>query len=494
MHARMTRPWCHVALLACLSIPMSGAPARGAQPVAIPDTPAGRRCAELFRHIASDDEARMTEYARAAFSPSMFKPTLESMVEFLMMQSKVNRGYSPRRVLQSSDTQVTLLVQSVADSSRWLRFVVNVEPDPPHLVQGFFLFQAAAASGDIPEGPIAERDLPKRLGTILDRMGAEGGFSGAVELAKDGKVLLRKAWGEADREAHVQMTPETRFDLASVSKMFTAVAIAQLVERGKLKYSDRIAQYVPDWLSPESRAITIDQLLTHTSGLGDYLTPVMEDRSGHSYRNLSDYEEIARHDVPVFPPGTGFQYSNTGYLLLGAVIEKITGEPYDVWVRKNVFEPAGMAHSSSYRPDPPRQGFAVGYYEEEDQTWARNDSVLAGRGTSAGGGCSTVDDMIAFARALTNGVLVRPETLAGMIEPRVDMAGTGLMYGRGFVVAKDASGGAEIYGHTGGFPGIGTLFEVYRSGNYVLVALSNTTDGGRGVGDEWRDLLRHRER
>lgn len=465
--------------LACLAAPTAAAPPE------LPDTPAARRLAELIERINAGRRDSLMAYALRTFEPGMLEPAPDDIVDFLMAQSTVNGGYDVRRVIQSAPQQITVLVQGRRATDRWLRLAVGAEPDAPHRVQGIFTFAATAAQAEDDGGPVAPDSLPGRLAHLLDAMAAEGAFSGSVCLMRGDRVVLDRAWGEADREAHVPNRPDTRFGIASVGKMFTAVSIAQLAGQGRLRFDDPAVRYVPDWLPPGARQATIAQLLEHTSGLGDFLDRI---RDGGRYERLDDYRALAVSDTPAFAPGSGFRYSNVGYLILGAIVAKVSGEPWDRYLESHVFAPAGMRATRAYRPARGEGGLAAGYVEREDGTVTRNDAILEGRGSPAGGSASTAADLAAFGHALRAGRLVSAALLDSLTTPRHEMAGTGRMYGRGFMTSR--GGEHRLWGHAGGFPGVGALVEIYADDGWVLAALSNTTDGATPVGDAWRDLLR----
>jgi len=469
-------------LLACSVLP----PFTNAAP-GLPDTPAARRLGELLERINAGDRDSLKAYALRNFVPGMLQPEPDDIVDFLVTQHTSLGGYDVRRVVQSAPQQITVLVQGRRDTGRWLRLTVGAEPDPPHRVQGFFTFAATAAQAADDGGPVPADSLPGRLARLVDGMAAEGGFSGSVCLARGDQVLLERAWGEADREAHVANRPDTRFGIASVGKMFTAVAVAQLAAEGRLRFDDPASRYVPGWLAPQARTVTIAQLLEHTSGLGDFLGRLNGEGANRRYERLEDYRALAAADTPAFEPGTAFRYSNVGYLVLGAIVQEVSGEPWDRYLESHVFRPAGMRATSAYRPAA-KGALAMGYMQDDDGVWSRNEGVLEGRGSPAGGSASTAGDLAAFARALRSGVLLPPALLDSLTEPRVEMAGTGRMYGRGFTVSRGEA--PRIWGHAGGFPGVGALVEVYEDRGWVLAVLSNTTDGATPVGDAWRDLLR----
>ena len=455
--------------------------------VALPATPPARRLNELLEVMRTGDRRALAEHASGAFAPSMMQPD-DSILDFLLGQAQTSGGFVVRRIVQSADRQITVLVQGRTKSDVWLRYVLGVEPEAPHRVNGIFTYRASEAMANDPDGPLLPGQLPARFTQLVDRIAAEGRFSGSVCLMLDGKVLVSKAWGEADREARTPNTDTTRFGIASVGKMFTAVAIAQLAESGKLAFDDRVAMYAPGWLPPGADSITIAHLLTHTSGLGDYLGTVVNDRTGRRFDDLEDYRDLAAGSNLEFRPGRGFRYSNTGYVVLGAILERITGEPWNTWIESHVLAAAGATHATARQPAVRDRAVATGYHPREDGGWGRTDSLKSGGGTPAGGGLATAADLARFATALLEGRLVSPAMLARMTEPRVAMAGTGKQYGYGIEVVSGREG-RSVFGHEGGFPGIGASLEVYLPERYVLSVLSNTTGGAAPIADAWRDLL-----
>jgi len=454
--------------------------------VVLPATPAAIRLAEILEVLNAGDREAVLQYALENFTPGMLRPDADSIVDFLMMQYRTTGGYDIRRVLQSSEQQISVLVQSRHPDDRWARLVVGAEAQEPHRVQGLFTYGASAALVAESTGPVKPSEIPDRLAKLIDALTAAGDFSGTVCLSMDGTTVLSRAWGVADRQADIPNAPSTRFSIASLGKMFTAVATVQLVEAGRLRYDDRVSTYIPDWMAPGSETVTVEQLLTHTSGLGDYLEAAMRDSTGH-YDTLADYKSIVRNDSPAFEPGSQFRYSNSGFLLLGVLIERITGEPWDHYVQNHVFEPAGMRRTSAYR-SPDDASIATGYYRDAGGNWHRNDTLLVGRGTPAGGSASTSEDLVAFARALVDGRLVSRESLRRMTTARSDMGGTGMLYGYGFEVAHGQQP-SMVYGHAGGFPGVSAFLEIHEGRGYVLAVLSNQSEGATEVANAWRDLL-----
>jgi D-alanyl-D-alanine carboxypeptidase len=291
-------------------------------------------------------------------------------------------------------------------------------------------------------------------------------FAGAVLVARHGKVLLQDAWGRADRTAGVANTPATRFRIGSMNKMFTAVATLQLVEAHKLALDDPIGQHLPDYPNREVAAkVTVRHLLTHTGGTGDIFGPEF-DQHRRQLREHRDYLKLYGRRGLSFEPGSRFEYSNYGFVLLGALIEQVSGESYYDYVRDHVFRPAGMRSTGSLPESVEVPDRAVGYLRTSPgRPWVANTDTLPWRGTAAGGGYSTVGDLLRFAQALGSGRLLSKATLAEATRPHQQQ------YGYGF--EAQGQGQLRSYGHGGGAPGMNGELRVFPELGYVVVSLSN---------------------
>jgi len=291
-------------------------------------------------------------------------------------------------------------------------------------------------------------------------------FAGAVLVARHGKVLLQEAWGRADRKSGTANTLATRFRIGSMNKMFTAVAILQLVEAHKLALDDPIGQHLPNYPSKDLAAkVTVRHLLTHTGGTGDIFGAEFEEHR-LTLREHRDYLRLYGSRGLTHEPGTRFEYSNYGFVLLGALIEKVSGMSYDDYVGDHVFRPAGMRSTGSLPESVDVPDRAVGYMRTSPGgPWEPNTDTLPWRGTSAGGGYSTVGDLLRFAQALRSGKLISMATLAEATRPHQQQ------YGYGFGV--QGQGQLRSYGHGGGAPGMNGELRVFAELGYVVISLSN---------------------
>jgi CubicO group peptidase (beta-lactamase class C family) len=298
-------------------------------------------------------------------------------------------------------------------------------------------------------------------------------FSGVVLVAKDFIPFASKATGYADRARGAPNATITPFNIASVTKMFTAVAIGRLVDQGKVSLDDPLTKYLPTYPKPAGDQITIAMLVGHTAGTGDYLNDPGYLRVRDTFDSLS--ELIGAVNIGVAPgavPGKTFAYSNTGYLLLGAVIEKASGRDYYDYMDDEVFAKAGVAAGFLRNTEEARRdrGFALGYAPDESKNW----EGLPVRGTPAGGGYATAPDLLSFHKALSTGVLVKPETLKRLVIIPAPSGQTspGLTSG---VFAGDDVGASAVFGMT--------------PAGYTLIVLANIGGAAQPVADKILKLL-----
>jgi CubicO group peptidase (beta-lactamase class C family) len=315
--------------------------------------------------------------------------------------------------------------------------------------------------------------------TALDSIAAgyqrERGFMGAVLVAKDGKIVLEKGYGLANLEWDVPNTPDTKFRLGSITKQFTATAVLQLEEQGKLSLSDPISKYIPD--CPEAwKAITVHHLMNHTSGIPSY-TSFPDFGTPKFHRVPMSPLEIAMlsKDKPLeFQPGEGWRYNNTGYVLLGHIIEKASGMKYDAYLKQHVFEPLGLKDTGYDWTEPVMKRRASGYGYDAGQKSYRNGEFLdMSLPHAAGSLYSTVRDLFLWDRALAAGKLLKKETYTRMFTPGRSN------YGFGWMITTD-NGRARI-GHGGGIHGFSTIINRYPEHDAVVIVLSNVQNGQAGV-------------
>ena len=307
-----------------------------------------------------------------------------------------------------------------------------------------------------------------KLARQVQAAATRAGFSGEVAIARHGRIVFAHGYGLADRRRGRRVTLDTAFNLASMGKMFTGVAAAQLVQAGKVRFRDRIGKYLPR-LPARMRSITVAQLLDHTSGLGDFFADPGYERLRPTLTSLRAYLPLVRRERLQFKPGTRWSYSNSGFLLAGLVIEKASGEPYDAYLARHVWKRAGMKHTGCY-PRLHLPAFAAIGYEPGGTA---NTSTLAPVGTSAGGCYSSARDLLAFARALESGRLVSRGLTKAITTAKVRAPGGG--YGFGFGIRNGRPGDPPTVWHNGGAPGAAGELDINPKLGIVAVTLGNVS-------------------
>jgi CubicO group peptidase (beta-lactamase class C family) len=376
-------------------------------------------------------------------------------------------GFEIVKVESSTPERTELLVKEQA-SEQFARAMVEVEPAEPHRVRTFDLTAIPTPAEFKPH--MTEAEALAALHAELEKRAAADTFSGAVIVAKNGAPIFAEAYGLADRDKQIKNTLDTRFRIGSMNKMFTAVATLQLVQAKKLALTDALAKALPKYPNQNlAKKATIHHLLTHTGGTGDIFGPEF-DKHRLELRTLADYVKLYGKRDLEFEPGDKMAYSNYGFLLLGVVIEAVSKQSYYDYVAKRVFKPAGMTSTSSPMEDKAKEpNRSVGYMRDPKAGWQANTDTLPIRATSAGGGDSTVRDLLAFANALTSNKLLDAEHTKLLTTGKVEM-GPGVKYGYGFM--ESVQDGRRCVGHGGGAPGMNGQLTICDDG-YTIVVLAN---------------------
>ncbi|HEV2400451.1 MAG TPA: serine hydrolase domain-containing protein [Candidatus Sulfotelmatobacter sp.] len=296
-------------------------------------------------------------------------------------------------------------------------------------------------------------------------------FRGAVLVGIDGKIAFEKAYGLGNEEWGASNTVHTKFRIASLTKQFTAACILLLQERGRLNVHDPISRYLPG-LPAEWQAITVHQLLTHTAGIPNYTSsPEIKriDRTGATPQQMIALVE----DRPLdFTPGTNWSYSNTGYILLGMIVEKVSGQSYADFLQRNIFELLGMKDSGYDRARDIVKQRASGY-DVADGHIINADFVDMSVPFSAGGIDSTVEDMYRWNEALSEkGRLLSSDSLKQMFTEYPEATHEGQHYGYGVVISR-LKFGRLLYYHGGGVEGFSSSIQRYPNERVCIVVLSN---------------------
>lgn len=297
-------------------------------------------------------------------------------------------------------------------------------------------------------------------------------FSGVVLIAHNGKTVFEQAYGLSNRADNIPNRIDTKFNLASMNKMFTSLAIVKLASEAKISVDEKVGKYLPDFPNKAVRdSVTIAHLLTHTSGMSSFWEE-LDKQPKEKFKSVSDYLPLFVDKKLVSKPGEKMLYSNSGYMVLGLIIEKISGMSYDDYVRKNIFIPSGMMDTDSYELDEAIPNLAIGYTMsvEKPGHWKNNTYSNVVKGTPAGGGFSTAQDLLKFANALQKNILLDKSATENYTKGRVKYRDG--MYGFGII--ENTVNGHRIIGHTGGHFGIANELMMIPDLGYTVIILTNS--------------------
>lgn len=452
-----------------------------------PDSPQGKRFARLVETINSGDYARMEAFHRETDSEANAKRRAIQDYRIYLLTG----GVDIQSVNQTTERNLLAPAQEKL-SGLWINVVAQISPESPYAVTEIGIRPTAPPPDKKETGKLTDEQIRAKTESMLDRMSAADAFSGSALIAKDGKVIFEKAYGLASKAYQAPNKPDTKFNLASAGKMFTAVAIAQLAEQGKLSFTDTIEKHLLDYPNKEAaEKITIHQLLTHTSGLGDMFNKKFEERKD-TLKTVKGFLDLFAEDKLRGEPGGRFMYSNAGFVVLGAIVEKVSGEDYYAYLQKHIFDPAGMKNTGAFEMDQDTPNLAIGYTRDgattpEEMKDRKNNLFLhVIKGSPAGGSFSTVEDLLKFSAALQGNKLLGPEMTKLVMSEKVG-AQAGEKQGYGFQV--EPAGRHVAIGHRGGFPGISAAFSMYPDMGYTVAVLSNYDQVAPIVGLRIRDWI-----
>lgn len=446
---------CFVLFLSCCLLPSALAqPAAAVKPidVVVESSPA-RQALDAWLEAFNANDRQQLEAFRDRYQPTM---NVDGMLDF----HKRTGGFRLIRREPSDPDSAQALLQEL-DSDTIARIQITLKPDAALALR----VEVIEPPQDLRIPRLDQDAAVQALKARADAQAQQDAFSGVLLVAHGDEPLLQHAWGIAEREAGTPVTLETKFRLGSMNKMFTAVATLQLVQAGTLALDGTVGRYLPDYPNQEVAQVTIRQLLTHSGGTGDIFGPQF-DAQRLSLKTHADYVRLYGARAPEHVPGEAHRYSNYGFLLLGAIIERVSGQSYYDYVDEHVFTPAGMRDTGSLPEDMAVPGRAVAYTRGDDGTsWRDAADTLPYRGTAAGGGYSTAGDLLKFARALQSGKLLSP-TLVDEATRRQSP-----WYGYGFAVAEEQ--GVPWYGHGGGAQGMNGELRIFPTLGMVVIGLGN---------------------
>ena len=453
-------------LLVLLVLLIWAFPALAASPgPVIPDTPEGRQISAFVAALAKPEPAALREFIQGHYAASALAQTpIEERIERFKGMAATVGEIQVERVLAAQGGRAEFVARA-KQSGDVLTFTIDL--DSENKIRGVRLEAEPGGGGpggtrEPSESPKAsDAELAAAAREWLSGLAAKDEFSGVVLIARKGVPFFQQAYGLADRDRKIPNSMDTRFNVGSIGKAFTSSVIARLIREGRLAETDTIRKVLPDSKVPSADRITVRQLLDMTSGMGDIFGPEFA-ANPHRLRELSDYLTLFETKPLKFEPGKGREYSNAGYIVLGLMIEKLTGRKYRDVVGDWVFAPAGMTDSGLFAIDEPTPRRAVGYTRQSEtrgHAEARavktvpasmparrpNTDMSPGRGSSAGGSYSTAGDLLKFAAALQKGTLS---------------------------LATNNGAGGNL-GIAGGAPGCNAVLEADTERGFVIVVLVN---------------------
>ncbi len=445
------------------------------------------RGAAFIAALNPDSGTNWETYIRKNFSADFIERRgPDGLLRMMTMIS----GDVGRAIIESleirEENKLHLVVYSET-ADHWLQF------DLGFASSGEKLFNSLAAQfipAPLAQGKsgLSATDLAEEIAAYVQEKARTDQFSGSVIVARHGKPVFAAAFGDADKKTRRKNTLDTPINLGSMNKMFTALAIAHLVDEGQLDYADTVGQHLPDYPNPLVRdEVTIHQLLSHTSGLGSYWGEEYDSKK-NGLDTVADFVDLFAEDPLEQPPGQGFLYSNSGPTVAGLIIEKASGMSYYDYIRQNIYRRANMMHSDHYRKDDNEAGFAIGYEKSATGEWKDNIDWLGMIGGPAGGGYASANDLLRYANALSGGNIVSPDQVATVTTGKIRLA-EDFAYGYGF--GDHMLAGQRFVGHNGGAPGTNAEFSLFPELGYTVIVLANYGHAATPVADYLRQLVAH---
>jgi len=440
----------------------------------LPDTSMGKLGGELIQHVNTDKPAQIEKWVPTILSSAMDQGDRANFVKTVVSVVRDSGGVD----LVDVRNQQGMFVLTVKGhrGGQLALFVLAADPaQPAKLGQAELVpMDDPALDAAWPKTAVSREEMTRLARTELDRLVRTNDFSGCLTVSDGGATVFDECRGMAERSFGVPIDHQTKFHIGSMDKMFTAVAIAQLVESGKLSWDSTLAQLVPEYPDHDAaKKITVWQLLHHTSGLGDFfVTEFFQNRE--KFVDPADYLDLIARQPKAGEPGKDLNYSNAGYVLLGRIIEDVSHESYVDYIQHHVFAPSGMTSSGFDSQEDIAPKLAVGYFREGpfSTDWKANWMTLPFKGSPAGGGYSTNTDLLRFATALRDGKLVKPATLAKMFDGEIPAGPGGYAAGFGDRVSHDR----HVRGHAGGAPGMNADLAMVWETKAAVAVTSNEGD------------------
>ncbi len=413
----------------------------------LPPNPVGEAAGAFLDAVCQSDAAVHRQFVQDWIAPSLLERL--SADDLVAMFSMLHTDIGDAEIMTVDMSSPYEGVFGFADRQGVrMNLDLQVERDAPNRIAGFGI--------DEHRPEVLFEDLDALHDHLAEEAKAET-FSGVVLIAQDGSPIFEQAYGWANKAEERPNTLDTRFNLGSLNKLFTSVAILQLAEQDKLDLDAPIGTYLDGFPNNIANRVTVRHLLQHRSGWGGYFGHQAYRNNRRNLLTLDDYMAFIRELPLDFEPGTSEQYSNTGFEVLGAIIEAVSGESYYDYVKAHIYDPAGMTSAGSFTHDA--DNLATGYAQQDTPGYATtNHGWIPPRGTAAGGGYATVGDLLRFQRVLMNDELLPPSY-------------TNLLLSRFESMDDTPRGGA--FGFAGGAPGVNTVWEMDLAAGYSVIVFTN---------------------
>lgn len=436
---------------------------------------------ELFiEGINTESIERRKEIISLVISKSLVEE--KGIDAIVSLFNKLNELYAPLEyhhtdIIKFNKASGTVYVMHIYGKKKgdimWKDFQLYIDNPPMQKINKLAFIAEVAEPINLPNGAIQQAETLEWLNNYISKLISENDLSGSLLIAQGDNILIENYFGYSDTGKTVLINKNSLFGIASGGKMFTALSIAKLVEEKKINYNDRITKYI-DGFADKLKAdkITVHHLLSHTSGVAQYWWG-QKSESFSKANSINDHLKMVLDAGFKTEPGHEYEYNNSNYILLGAIIEKVTGIDYYTYVTDNIFKKANMKNSGYYNHRA-RNVVTPLTRSGQDNNWIEAERG-SGRGSSAGGAYSNARDILNFSLALRDNKLVHAETFRNMIAVKNNELNTPEDYGYGFIIQKSAQ---EItYGHGGTAQGVNFEFRYFPNQDITLVVFCNQNNG-----------------
>ncbi len=434
--------------------------------------------------VNSNSNEEKLEIIRTIFSKETLKDPGEERLLNLFSELKKSLGETEYHSSETTETplgdgntrSILHIFAPIEGSNKWNDIQLLLDPNEKGKILKLVFIAEVTEPVYLPNGSIEQEQTLEWLERYFSKLQNVNSFYGSMIISKGNKVLFEKYAGYSDPDKDQNFNTNTHVNMASGSKMFTAIAIAQMVKSGKLKYNEKIAGFFPDFEDKQKlNKVTIHHLLTHTSGIAEYWTDYNRDRIS-GFTTPSEYLPLIYKEGFLFEPEAEFGYSNSNYILLGLIIEKVSGISFYDYVKKHILIPAGMNSTDYYTHSSEEYSLALPLERNADG-WRVIDRVKNNsRGTSAGGCYTIISDMVKFSEALRNNIVISKEFLEEMTNDKVFGLKDAIGYGYGFEISKYGKNGVS-YGHGGISRGVNFEYRYFPEFDITLVICCNQDNG-----------------